>query len=120
MKHFYDFVCGSGHIHEALVEPAEIDQARACPFVDCGLRSHQVFLTSPGMHGFESKGTMMDRFTYQSHNKISRGETPDGSIAWSPVGVDDQCSCGNCSAHRKRESVTGVAGKGKDLNAYTS
>ncbi len=118
MRHYYDFVCGSGHIHEALVEPEEIDQAQPCPFADCGLPAYQVYISAPGMHGFESKSCLTDRMIYQSHNKISRGETADASVAWAPVDVDQQCSCGNCSSHRKRESVTGVAKKGRDLNAY--
>lgn len=118
MKHYYDFVCVGGHVHEALIEPEEIDQARPCPFAYCGKPAHQVYLTAPGIQGFESKSVLTDRMIYQQHNKISRGG--DASLSWSPVSEGDQCSCGNCSSHRKRESVTGVAKPGKDLNAYTA
>ena len=118
----YDYQCPVGHVFEAHAPVSEFDTAKRCQFVLgilggnlhlCGLSAARVILQAPGIVGFDSKSAGVDRRIYAEHN-VTR---PNGTAEiWrEPVSPANQCQCGNCSRHRKREAVTSVADVGKGV-----
>lgn len=62
-----------------------------------------------------SKVTEHDEREYKEHNVTRRVIRRDGSLVREPVSHSMQCQCDSCRAHRKRNSVTGVADPNRSL-----
>jgi putative FmdB family regulatory protein len=105
----YDYQCRAGHVFERYVPLAEFDYAQRC---ECGEIAAQIFTAAPAVIGFESKTAMFEQAIYRQHNVTRRTESP--GVTALPNSPGDQCGCGKCSSHRKRQAVTATAEPGKD------
>jgi len=46
---FYDYECGNGHVHEAMVDASRCNELRVCP--SCQADARKVWLQAPGLMG---------------------------------------------------------------------
>jgi putative FmdB family regulatory protein len=111
----YEFRCHKcGKSQELLMplEKANLSVVRC----DCGGIADRM-VSMPIFHGCESGVAPVDEMIYRTHN-VTRTETvriDGGTVTKRPAPVSDQCHCGNCSSHRRKNVITGVASPGKEV-----
>jgi hypothetical protein len=63
----------------------------------------------------KSKIAEHDEQEYRKHNVVRREVRRDGSLVREPVSHSMQCACDSCRAHRRRNSITGVADPNRSI-----
>jgi len=116
MARSFEYVCKAGHVTTASIGADEDPyMPRLCEVPECRELAHQVWLTAPGMHGFESRSATADRMIYARHNITHETTSPNGEIQAKPNNPDQQCQCGHCGSHRRRNAVTEEASAKKGV-----
>lgn len=110
----YEFRCANGHTTERCWPSSKSDvEATNCDHCD---EMAQRVVSLPTMIGFEGASAQTDERIYRQHN-VTREETlatpGGGTVSRAPVSISDGCRCGNCSAHTRRNGITGTAEPGK-------